>query len=92
MREYELMLLFQTEEESFKKGLEKAKAVLADNGAEISKEEDREEKTLAYPVKKQERGHYYLIELKLEPAKVLEIDKTFKLHEDILKFMFVKKD
>jgi len=92
MRDYELMLLFKADSDAFKVGLEKSKAILTDLGANLTKEEDREEKNLAYPVKKQDRGHYYLIELSIDPAKVLEADKLFKLQEDLLKFMFVKKD
>lgn len=92
MRTYELVFIFRNEEDLYKKGLETAKAELKKLGANVQKEEDWGEKTLAYPIKKRDRGHYTLLILEMDPSKVIEADRIFKLQTDILKFQFIVQE
>ena len=75
MRKYELMTIFPLEEEKSKVGLETLRADLASFGAEIEK--------------KQKRGHFVLFTLKLNPAKIIELDGKFKFNNNLLKYLFV---
>lgn len=47
---------------------------------------------LAYPIKKQTRGHYILYYVQIDPLKVVDLDRAFKLTSGILKFLFVRKE
>lgn len=92
MRDYELMTIFPIEEDKTKAGLETLRAVLAEYGVQVQKEEVFGDKDLCYEVKKYNRGHYVLFELKSNPSKIADIDRQFKLNENLLKYLFVRKD
>lgn len=90
MRKYELMTIFPLDEEKSKKALEDVRKVLTDFGAEIEKEEPFGDRDLTYEVKKSTRGRFVLFTLKLNPDKIQEIDKSFKITANLLKYLFVK--
>lgn len=89
MRNYELMVIFPLEEDLFKPALDAAKAVLGDFGAEIISEEPYGDRDLCYPIKKRNRGRYVLFNIKANPAKIIDIDRQFKLNQNMLRFLFV---
>lgn len=92
MRTYEVNIIFRYEEDHFKKGLEFVRAELKKFGGNIVKEDDWGVRTLAYPIKKQDQGHYVLFTTEFPPTKVAEIDQVFKLQPEILKFLFVVQE
>ena len=90
MRQYELTVIFPLEEDQHKAGRELVLADLAAHGAEIEKTDEVGDRELAYPIKKRSRGRYVLFTLKMDPAKLFDLDKKFKLNNDLLKYLFVK--
>ena len=90
MKKYELMTIYPIEDEKFKDGTEKVKAVLAQFGATIEKEESYGERDLAYEIKKIKRGQFVLFTVKANPAKIVEINTQFRLNNNLLKSLFVK--
>ena len=92
MRKYELMTVFPIDEEKSKKGADDVRSVLSEFGAEIEKEEPFGDRDLTYEIKKQKRGRFILFTMKLNPAKIVEINKQFKLNTNMLKYLFVKLD
>lgn len=92
MRKYEVVFVFRTEDDSFGKGKTLAAEEFAKIGGKIEKEEDMGNRDLAYPIKKQTRGHYYLYELTLDPQKISEVERTFRLSSEILKYLFIRLD
>ncbi|MBQ8014056.1 MAG: 30S ribosomal protein S6 [Treponema sp.] len=92
MRKYELMTIYPIEDEKFKDGSEKVKAVLAQFGATIEKEESYGERDLAYEIKRIKRGKFVLFTVKANPAKIVEINTQFRLNDNLLKSLFVKLD
>lgn len=89
MRTYELMTIYPLDEEKYKAGLELLKADLAKFGAEIEKEEPYGDRDLTYEVKKHKRGRFVLLTLKVNPAKIAELDAQFKFNVNLLKYLFV---
>jgi small subunit ribosomal protein S6 len=92
MRQYELVTVFHSEEDLLKKGKEAVAAELARQGAEIVKEDDMGDRSLTYPIKKKERGHYWLYTINLSPEKIIHAEKVFKLDTNLLKYLFVRKE
>jgi len=92
MRKYELMTIFPIEDDLYNEGLEKARAVLKDFGAEIESEESYGDRELTYEIKKRTHGRYLLLNIQVSPAKLVDIDHQFKLNNNLLKFMFVRKE
>ena len=92
MKKYELMTIYPIEDEKFKDGSEKVKAVLAQFGATVEKEESYGDRDLAYEISKQKRGRFVLFTVKANPAKIVEINTQFRLNNNLLKSLFVKID
>jgi len=47
---------------------------------------------LAYPIEKNERGYYYVIYYSVAPAAIAEIERRFRINEDLLRFITIKYD
>ena len=48
------------------------------------------QRSLSYPIKRQDKAFYAHFEFEQEPSKVPGIDKKLKLNEDILRYLLVK--
>ena len=92
MKKYELMAIFPLEDEKSKKGAEDVKGTLTKFGAEIEEEKQFGDRDLTYEIKKQKRGRFILFTMKLNPSKITEIDKEFKINMNLLKYQFVRID
>jgi small subunit ribosomal protein S6 len=92
MRHYELMVIFPLEEDQSQAGREQLLASLGANQAEIVKTDEIGDRDLAYEVKKRRRGRYVLYTIKADPAKIVVLDRTFKLNSNLLKYLFVRID
>ena len=90
MKKYELMAIFPLDDEKAKKGAEDLKGTLTKFGAEIEEEKQFGDRDLTYEIKKQTRGRFMIYNIKLNPAKVVEINKEFKINMNLLKYQFVK--
>ena len=92
MKKYELMAIFPLEDEKSKKGVEDVKGTLTKFGAEIEEEKPFGDRDLTYEIKKQKRGRFVLFTMKLNPSKITDIDKEFKINMNLLKYQFVRVD
>lgn len=92
MRTYEFVSIFNTKEDNYTVGLGAVKELLGKNGVEIKSEEDMGDRLLAYPVKKEDRGHYHLFVINAAPESLEKIDEGLKLTPSVLKYLFVKKE
>ncbi|MGP1496707.1 MAG: 30S ribosomal protein S6, partial [Treponema sp.] len=78
------------DEEKSSQGKEAVRKVLTSFGADIEKEELFGDRDLAYEVAKQRRGRFILFTLKINPDKISEVEKEFKITQNLLKYLFVK--
>ena len=92
MRKYELMTVFPVEEDQFKPGIEEARSVLADFSVQIDSEDPFGDRQLTYEIKKKIKGRYVLFNIHAEPEKIVEIDRKFKLNQNLLTFLFIRVD
>lgn len=92
MRNYEFTIIFDSNEDKVKAGLELVTSLFEKAGVEITKQEDMGVKYLAYDIKKQEKGHYVYFEMKADPSTILGFEKEFLLNTSILKFLFVNAE
>lgn len=90
MKKYELMAIYPLEDEKLKKSAEDLKSTLSKFGAEIEEEKSIGDRDLTYEIKKQKKGRFVLYILKLNPAKIVEIQNEFKINANLLKYQFVK--
>ena len=61
-------------------------------GGEVSKTEFCGLRPLAYPIKKNRKGYYVLLNIANPNNNIQELEKKFKLHEDIIRFLIIKVD
>lgn len=78
-------------EEEYKKALEKVTNYIKDL-AEIEKIEEIGLKRLAYAVSKQNTGYYIIIEFKAVDEKIKELERFYRIDDDVLKFIVVRKE
>lgn len=66
--------------------------VVRDNGGQVGKIEHVGLQNLAYPIKKNRKGHYVLMNVTASSAALDEMSRLLGLSEDILRFLNVKVD
>ena len=64
--------------------------IIEDRGGKINKTEDWGLRSLAFRIKKNRKGHYVLIESEASPEAVLEVERTLRLNEDVLRYMTIR--
>ena len=89
---YESMLVLDPEmsKEQIDGFVEKLKQFITDRGAEVLKVEEWGINTLAYEIKKKNKGYYLLLYLNGDVALVAEMEKTLRLMEEVLRYLIVK--
>ena len=94
MRRYESVVILDPEmpDDDIRSFTEKYSELIKTNGGEIIKIEDWGFKRLAYLVKKRERGRYILFDFVGLPAVITEMERQFKISEEVMKFLSVKLD
>jgi small subunit ribosomal protein S6 len=92
MRTYEAVCVFRPEEEAFSAARDTVRSELQSLGASITKEEDMGRRTLAYPIKKMNQGHYYLFVVEMDPGSVQQTEESLKLKVDMLRFLLVRQE
>lgn len=60
------------------------------NGGEVVRGEYCGHRELEYPIKKNSKGHYYVLQIKLDAKNIKELERIMSLNEDIIRFLVVK--
>jgi len=92
MKIYEAVVLFVSDEAQYQAGREHLKKEFEGSGITLKKEEDMGDRLLAYPVRKNDRGHYMLYVVESDAEQLKTLTKSLKLRPEILKHLFVRKD
>jgi small subunit ribosomal protein S6 len=94
MATYEMMLVLDPEmsKEQVDGFVEKLKQSLGDRGAEVLKVEEWGLQTLAYEIKKKNKGYYLLLYIDGDVALVSEMERTLRLMEEVLRYLTVKAE
>jgi small subunit ribosomal protein S6 len=66
------------------------KSILTDMGAEIIKHEYWGLRQLAYPINRNKRGHYTMLSIKASPEAIAELERHYKIKENVIRFMTLK--
>jgi small subunit ribosomal protein S6 len=92
IRHYETMFIVKPTltEEEIKAQIEQVKSNIEKNGGEIVSTDDIGTKQLSYEIQKNKRGYYYVIYFKAPSNAILEIERTYRINENILRFIVIK--
>ena len=72
--------------------VEKFKAILVAEGAEIVNEENWGLRKLAYPIQKKSTGFYQLLEFNADPSVIAKLEINFRRDERIIRFLTFRMD
>ncbi|ABH01379.1 30S ribosomal protein S6 [Borreliella afzelii] len=91
IKRYEACFLFKSEEIEYKGSLEEVKKSLELYGATDIISNFIGERALEYPIKKQARGRYEIIEFSMEGNNLKEFESKLKLIKSLLRYMILVK-
>ena len=93
MRAYEALYVMRPsyEEEAYKEFIEKYNALIQANGGEVTKAEPWGKRRLAYEIDKVREGYYVLVLFNGDSQLPAELERNFKINDEILRYMVVKQ-
>jgi small subunit ribosomal protein S6 len=94
MRNYENLVIVKPTftAEEIQASIKAIEETITSNGGEIATTDSMGMRKLAYPIDKNERGYYHVIYYSIAPAAVSEIERRFRINEDLLRFVTIKYD
>ena len=94
MRRYEAVVIIEPDvaDDEVKALTEKYGDLIKSHEGEVIKIEDWGIKKLAYLVKKRDKGRYILFDFVSGPTLISELERQFKITENIMKYLTVKLD
>ncbi len=94
MRNYENLVIVKPTftAEEIQSSIKAIEEVITSNGGEIAATTAMGMRKLAYPIEKNERGYYHVIYSTIAPSAITEIERRFRINEDLLRFVTIKYD
>lgn len=94
MRVYESTIAFHPElgESALEDLLERAKQAIAAEGGEVARVFDWGLRDLAYPIRKQHRATFQIIEFKGNGRAVAELERNLRIFDSVLRYITVQVD
>ena len=94
MRNYENLVIVKPTltAEEIQSSINAIEEVITSNGGEIAARDTMGMRKLAYPLGKNERGYFHVIYYSAAPSSISEIERRFRINEDLLRFVTIKYD
>ena len=70
--------------------IEYIKKIITDKNGKIAEVKDLGKKKLAYEIKKNKEGHYVQFNFKADPEVIVELERIYRIKDEIIKFVTVK--
>ncbi len=93
-RDYELALIINPEvsEEETRAIQDRVQQIVATHGGQIVRVNQWGRRRLAYPIERHRDGFYVFFDMILTPETVIELERTLKVSETVLRYMTKKRD
>lgn len=93
MNKYETVMIISNEitEEQRNNVIARIKKYILEKGT-ITEEQDLGERRLAYEVNKHKKGYYYSIKFNAKPTSISELERIYRITDEILKFIVIRED
>lgn len=93
MNKYESVIIINPNiEEAGLKALEEKFTGLINENGKVESVENMGKKRLAYEIKKNKEGIYMLFNFEANPDSIAELERVYRITDDIIKFIVVRKD
>ena len=93
MRNYEIMYIVKAtlSGEAVNQVVENLEGILTSNGAKILTSKDLGQRELAYEIKKQQTGYYFLLTIETSDDKAIkEFDRLVLINQDVIRHLITK--
>ena len=93
MNKYESVVIVNPNlvEESIK-NLEKKFSDLINTDGKVTSVEEMGKRKLAYEIKKQKEGFYFVIKFEAKPELIAELERNYRITDEVMKFIVVKEE
>ena len=93
MNKYEIMFILKSnEEEAIKNQVSELKAIITDMKGEITEEKEMGNRKLAYPIKKELNGYYYVMNVNANNETIAEFDRKARISENVIRHLIIRLD
>ena len=93
MNKYESVIIISpvVEEEGIKNLITKFSDLINTEG-KVESVEEMGKRKLAYGVKKNKEGYYVLINFEAKPELIAELERNYRITDEVIKFIVVRKE
>ena len=93
MNKYEIMFILKSnEDEALKNQVSELKAIITDMKGKIENEKEMGNRKLAYPIKKELNGYYYVINVNANNDAIAEFDRKARISENVIRHLVIRLD
>ena len=94
MTNYEIMFIVKStmEEPEIKAVAEDMQKIINNKKSKVIEFKEMGRRKLAYPIKKELSGYYYVMTVLADRATIAEFDRKAQINEKILRYLIIKKE
>ena len=94
MNKYEMMFIVKTtlDEEAANKVSKTYEDIISSMKGKLTDSKNLGNKKLAYPIKKEATGYYYVFNFEATPEIIAEVDRKARIDESVLRHMIIRLD
>lgn len=93
MNKYEIMFILKSNDvEAINTQVSELKAIITDMKGEIVNEKEMGNRKLAYPIKKELNGYYYVINVNANNEAIAEFDRKARINENVIRHLIIRLD
>ena len=94
MNKYEMMFIVKAtmEESSVKAAAENVKKLAESLKAKVDSFKEKRKKKLAYPIKKEISGYYYVMTMTASKETIKEVNRKMSIDENVIRHLIIKLD
>ena len=94
MNKYEMMFIVKAnaDEKAIANTAKSLKDIITSMKGKISDEKDLGNKELAYPIKKETVGYYFVVDFEATAEIVAELDRKARIDESVLRHLIIRLD
>ena len=93
MNKYESVVIVNpgVEENGMKELIQKFSSLINSDG-KVENVNELGKKRLAYEIAKQKEGYYIVIDFEANPSLIAELERIYRITDNVMKFIVVRKD
>ena len=94
MDKYEIMFIVKTtlEESVVKSTVESLTSIITDMKGKVENSKDMGQRELAYPIKKEISGFYYVLTVEASHEAIAEFDRKARINENVIRHLIIRLD